>query len=114
MYESTLEKKCRLWLKKEHKGRLVKWVSPGNDGVPDRIALIPDCAPLFLEFKQPGKPLKPLQARWKKWLVGNGFAYAQVSTFNSFGIVVQAMLLDQLVKKTAIRGMLFADSRRLP
>lgn len=111
MYESTLEKKCRLWLKKEHKGRLAKWVSPGNDGVPDRIALIPGCVPLFLEFKRPDKPLKPLQARWRKWLLDNGFAHARIDSFDGFVRAVQAMQLNALVKKTAIREMLVAHPR---
>ena len=30
-------------------GRAYKFVSPGNDGVPDRIVVLPDTAPMFVE-----------------------------------------------------------------
>ena len=32
-------------------GRAYKFVSPGNDGVPDRIVVLPDTAPMFVELK---------------------------------------------------------------
>ncbi len=32
-------------------GRAYKWVSPGNDGVPDRIVILPDRPPIFIELK---------------------------------------------------------------
>lgn len=38
-----------------------KWVSPGNNGVPDRIVILPRRAPVFVEVKAPGKKLTPLQ-----------------------------------------------------
>lgn len=36
-------------------GRAYKWVSPGNDGVPDRIVIIPNRAPIFVELKRAGE-----------------------------------------------------------
>lgn len=40
-------------------GRAYKWVSPGNDGVPDRIVILPDDRPIFVELKSDtGKPTK--------------------------------------------------------
>ena len=33
-------------------GRAYKWVSPGNDGVPDRIVIFPGKAPVFVELKK--------------------------------------------------------------
>ena len=32
-------------------GRAYKWVSPGNDGVPDRIVFFPDGSVYFVELK---------------------------------------------------------------
>lgn len=32
-------------------GRFYKWVSPGNDGVPDRIAILPEGKIIFVELK---------------------------------------------------------------
>ena len=43
-------------------GRAYKWVSPGNDGVPDRIVILPDTRPIFLELKAEGGKLSVLQA----------------------------------------------------
>ena len=42
-------------------GRAYKWVSPGNDGVPDRIVLFPDMPPVFVELKTEHGKLSPLQ-----------------------------------------------------
>lgn len=42
-------------------GRAYKWVSPGNDGVPDRIVIFPDCAPIFVELKSDTGKLSALQ-----------------------------------------------------
>lgn len=32
-------------------GRAYKWISPGNDGVPDRIVIFPGQWPIFVELK---------------------------------------------------------------
>lgn len=42
-------------------GRAYKWVSPGNDGVPDRIVIFPDKPPIFVELKSETGRLSPLQ-----------------------------------------------------
>lgn len=38
-----------------------KWVSPGNNGVPDRIVIFPGGRIVFVELKAPGKKPQPLQ-----------------------------------------------------
>ncbi len=43
------------------RGRAYKWVSPGNDGVPDRIVILPGEAPVFVELKTDRGKLSPLQ-----------------------------------------------------
>lgn len=42
-------------------GRTYKWVSPGNDGVPDRIVVFPDRQPVFVELKSETGKLSALQ-----------------------------------------------------
>ena len=42
-------------------GRAYKWVSPGNDGVPDRIVVFPNRPPIFVELKSETGRLSALQ-----------------------------------------------------
>ena len=59
-----LEKQIEEWMRKEIEkigGKFFKFVSPGNDGVPDRIAILPGGLICFVELKRDGKELRPLQ-----------------------------------------------------
>ena len=42
-------------------GRAFKWVSPGNDGVPDRIVVLPGYPAIFVEMKTVTGKLTSLQ-----------------------------------------------------
>ena len=42
-------------------GRAYKWTSPGNDGVPDRIVILPGRPPIFVELKTDRGKLTALQ-----------------------------------------------------
>ncbi len=42
-------------------GRAYKFESPGNNGVPDRLILLPGGKVVFAELKAPGKKPTPLQ-----------------------------------------------------
>ncbi len=42
-------------------GIAYKWESPGNNGVPDRIVMLPNARDVFVELKAPGKNPTPLQ-----------------------------------------------------
>ena len=58
MREKTIEQKFRAAVKAAG-GLAVKFASPGFDGVPDRLALLPDGKMAFVEVKAPGeKPHK--------------------------------------------------------
>ena len=50
-----------------------KFVSPGLDGVPDRIVLLPMGRMAFVELKAPGKKMRPLQVKRKTQLEALGF-----------------------------------------
>ena len=54
-------------------GLCPKWVSPGLDGVPDRVILFPAGRMAFAETKAPGKRLRPLQAVRKTQLERLGY-----------------------------------------
>lgn len=55
-------------------GLALKFVSPGFNGVPDRLVLLPHGKLAFVELKAPGKTLRPLQVRRKEQLEGLGFS----------------------------------------
>ena len=42
-------------------GRAYKWVSPGNNGVPDRIVILPEGRIVFVELKTESGTLSSLQ-----------------------------------------------------
>lgn len=51
----------------------LKFISPGQAGVPDRIILIPGGRIRFAELKKPGGKLRPLQVHTVKRLRKLGF-----------------------------------------
>lgn len=79
MQESALERRLVREVKKLG-GRALKWVSPGNRGVPDRIVVLPGSLIAFVEMKAPGKPLEPLQKKWAKTLRDMGFKTYKVDS----------------------------------
>lgn len=60
MKESELERILVEEVRKEG-GRAYKWVSPGNDGVPDRIVFFPGGDVYFVELKTERGRLSPQQ-----------------------------------------------------
>lgn len=54
MRESNIENYLTNEMKKV-KGKSYKWVSPGNNGVPDRIIIFPNGRIIFVELKAPDK-----------------------------------------------------------
>ena len=71
--ESAIERRLRLEL-----GRMgclfYKFVSPGNNGVPDRIVITPGGHALFVELKTEHGRLSPVQLRQIKRLEDHGAA----------------------------------------
>lgn len=60
MLEREIEKKLVDGVRKLG-GRAYKFVSPGNDGVPDRIVVLPGISPVFVELKTETGRLSSLQ-----------------------------------------------------
>ena len=62
MSEKSLEKKLKNKVDKMG-GMFLKFVSPGIAGVPDRLLLFPAGGIIFVEMKNTGEHLKPLQVK---------------------------------------------------
>ena len=72
-------------------GLAPKFVSPGWDGVPDRIVLLPDGKIGFVELKSTGKKLRILQKRRKRQLEQLGFPVFTVDGVEQIGGVIDAI-----------------------
>ena len=66
-------------------GMAPKFVSPGLDGVPDRIVLLPGAKLAFVELKADGKKLRPLQVKRKRQLEALGFLVYCVNSTEQIG-----------------------------
>lgn len=66
-------------------GLCLKFTSPGFDGVPDRLVLLPGKKIAFIELKAPGKKLKPLQVRRKTQLEQLGFSVYCIDNLGQIG-----------------------------
>lgn len=69
-------------------GLAPKFVSPGFDGVPDRIVLLPGSKLAFVELKADGKKLRPLQVRRKRQLEALGFSVYCIDSTEQIGGVL--------------------------
>ncbi len=61
-------------------GLALKFISPGNRGVPDRIVLLPPGRVYFVELKAPGRPYGPLQRWWRDKLRVLGFKVYKIDS----------------------------------
>ena len=84
MTEKIIEQKLVRAVKKRG-GMALKFVSPGLDGVPDRIVLLPMGRMAFVELKAQGKKMRPLQVRRKRQLEGLGFLVYCVDRVDQIG-----------------------------
>ena len=90
MREKEIEKKLTLEAKKRG-GLAVKFVSPGFDGMPDRIVLMPEGKMAFVEVKAPGKGPRPLQMARQKLLKGLGFLVFILNDESQIGEILDAV-----------------------
>ena len=72
MREKQIEQKLVKAVKAEG-GMCPKLVSPGTDGMPDRMVLLPKAHIGFVEVKRPGAKPRPLQERRHNQLRDLGF-----------------------------------------
>lgn len=72
-------------------GLAPKFVSPGFDGVPDRLLLLSNGRMAFAELKAPGKQLRPLQKRRKRQLEALGFRVFVIDNTDQIGGVLDEL-----------------------
>lgn len=85
--EKYVEQKLAAGAKKMG-GLAVKFVSPGLDGVPDRLVLLPGGKMAFVELKAPGKKLRPLQEKRKRTLETLGFQVYVIDKVEQIGDIL--------------------------
>lgn len=71
MRERDLERKFKDAVKASG-GKAYKFMSPGNDGVPDRLVILPGGCIGFVELKQKGQKPTRLQRQQMEFLRGMG------------------------------------------
>lgn len=84
MRESELEKRFREMVR-EAGGKAYKFISPGNDGVPDRLVVLPGGRVGFIELKQKGKRPRKLQQHRMAELESMGCFTAVVDDLETAG-----------------------------
>jgi hypothetical protein len=69
-------------------GLPLKFISPGMDGVPDRLVLLPGGMIAFIELKAPDKKMRPLQVKRKSQLEALGFLVYCIDDMDQIGGVL--------------------------
>ena len=87
MREKVIEQKLVAEVKKAG-GICPKWVSPGFDGVPDRIAMFPGGKIAFVEVKAPGEKPRPLQRARHELLRKLGFRVYILDEIEKIGGII--------------------------
>lgn len=72
-------------------GLAPKFLSPGLNGVPDRIVLLPNGHMAFVELKAPGQMMRPIQLRRKRQLESLGYKVYCIDALSEIGGVIDAI-----------------------
>lgn len=84
MREKTVEQQLVKAVKSAG-GIALKFISPGYDGMPDRIILFPHGKMAFVEVKAPGKRPRPLQQSRHRLLQKLGFKVYVLDDIDQIG-----------------------------
>jgi hypothetical protein len=82
--EKVIEQKLAAAVKKAG-GMALKFVSPGFDGMPDRLVLLPGGRIAFVEVKAPEKKSRPLQMARHRMLRELGFRVYVIDSADQIG-----------------------------
>lgn len=69
-------------------GIALKFISPGYDGMPDRLVLLPGGKIAFAEMKAPRKRMRPLQVKRKRQLETLGFSVYCIDGIEQIGVIL--------------------------
>ena len=95
MREKTIEQKLVTAVKKQG-GICPKFVSPGFDGMPDRLVLLPIGRFAFVEVKAPGEKPGPLQVARHRLLTELGFKVYVLDSLAGIGKIVEEVMPDEV------------------
>ena len=97
MNEKYIERKLTNAVKKLG-GLALKFVSPGLDGVPDRIVLLSMGRIAFVELKAPGRKPRPLQLSRHSLLRRMGFKVYVIDGMDQIGGMLDEIQYDRCGK----------------
>ena len=98
MREKTIEKKLADAVKSRG-GLAPKFTSPGFDGMPDRIVLLPGGRMAFVEVKAPGKAPRPLQEARHRLLRQLGFKVYVLDGEDQIGGILDEICTPYALKR---------------
>lgn len=101
MLESAIEKYLRRNVEKLG-GHCWKFVSPGTDGVPDRIVLLNGWV-IFVELKRPGETPRPLQLKRHAQLCRLGFKVAVLDSIPAVDLFIGELIAHCNTRRTSTR-----------
>ena len=90
MREKIIEQKFREAVK-EKGGIALKFTSPGFDGMPDRLVLLPDGKIAFVEVKASGRKPRPLQFARHRLLRKLGFQVYVIDSTEQIGGIIDGI-----------------------
>lgn len=104
MLESTIERYLKRYVEKLG-GRCWKFVSPGTDGVPDRIVLLGGHV-VFVELKQEGVKPRPLQLKRHQQLRALGFDVYALDSFRAVDLFIGELIAKCNIRLTSTKDTL--------
>ena len=87
MREKTVEQRL-IKAVRQSGGLALKFVSPGFNGVPDRLVLFPGGRLAFCEVKAPGEKPRPLQVHRMEQLKALGYRVYVVDSVEKIGAMI--------------------------
>ncbi len=87
MREKVIESSLRIEAKKRG-GMALKFISPGMNGVPDRLVLMPNGRSAFVELKSSGEKPDAVQKKRMKQLSELGFAVYIIDSVEKIGVIL--------------------------
>ena len=94
MREKKIEQKLVTAVKK-HGGICPKFVSPGFDGMPDRLLLLPHGRFAFVEVKAPGEKPRPLQLSRHRLLRRLGFRVYVLDALEDIDKIIKEVMSNE-------------------